>query len=238
MKLYQSVRAELERLEATKTFKQETVIESEQGAVVRAAGKDVVMLASNNYLGLASHPRIKEAAIRGVREYGFGVSSVRFLCGTLTVHRQLEEKIAAFLGTEDTILFSSCYAANEGFFASVINEKLGSGEYRDAIYSDRLNHASIIDGTRLCRAEAVDRKIYDHADVSDLRNKLEDDGGAGYRFGFIATDGVFSMEGDLAPVPALIGRFTCLGRHWRNRPRHARAAWRSRQSRCSQRHVG
>ena len=204
MKLYQSVRAELERLEATKTFKQETVIESEQAAVVRVAGKDVVMLASNNYLGLASHPRIKEAAIRGVREYGFGVSSVRFLCGTLTVHRQLEEKIAAFLGTEDTILFSSCYAANEGFFASVINEKLGSGEYRDAIYSDRLNHASIIDGTRLCRAEAVDRKIYDHADVSDLRNKLEDDRGAGYRFGFIATDGVFSMEGDLAPVPALI----------------------------------
>ncbi len=204
MKLYESVRAELERLEATKTFKQETVIESEQAAVVRVAGKDVVMLASNNYLGLASHPRIKEAAIRGVREYGFGVSSVRFLCGTLTVHRQLEEKIAAFLGTEDTILFSSCYAANEGFFASVINEKLGSGEYRDAIYSDRLNHASIIDGTRLCRAEAVDRKIYDHADVSDLRNKLEDDRGAGYRFGFIATDGVFSMEGDLAPVPALI----------------------------------
>ena len=204
MKLYESVRAELERLEATKTFKQETVIESEQGAVVRAAGKDVVMLASNNYLGLASHPRIKEAAIRGVREYGFGVSSVRFLCGTLTVHRELEEKIATFLGTEDTILFSSCYAANEGFFASVINEKLGSGEYRDAIYSDRLNHASIIDGTRLCRAEAVDRKIYDHADVSDLRNKLEDDRGAGYRFGFIATDGVFSMEGDLAPVPALI----------------------------------
>ncbi len=204
MKLYESVRAELERLEATKTFKQETVIESEQGAVVRVAGKDVVMLASNNYLGLASHPRIKEAAIRGVREYGFGVSSVRFLCGTLTVHRELEEKIATFLGTEDTILFSSCYAANEGFFASVINEKLGSGEYRDAIYSDRLNHASIIDGTRLCRAEAVDRKIYDHADVSDLRNKLEDDRGAGYRFGFIATDGVFSMEGDLAPVPALI----------------------------------
>ncbi len=204
MKLYESVRAELERLQATKTFKQETVIESEQGAVVRAAGKDVVMLASNNYLGLASHPRIKEAAIRGVREYGFGVSSVRFLCGTLTVHRQLEEKIAAFLGTEDTILFSSCYAANEGFFASVINEKLGSGEYRDAIYSDRLNHASIIDGTRLCRAEAVDRKIYEHANVSDLRNKLEADRVAGYRFGFIATDGVFSMEGDLAQVPALI----------------------------------
>src|SRR3954466_1232147 len=117
MTLNDAARSELERLEQTKTFKKETVIESEQGALVRVAGKDVVMLASNNYLGLASHPRIKEAAIRGVREFGFGVSSVRFLCGTLTVHRQLEEKIAQFLATEDTILFSSCFAANEGFFA-------------------------------------------------------------------------------------------------------------------------
>src|SRR5436309_313408 len=156
MKLYASVRSELERLEQTKTLKLETVIESEQGAVVRVAGKDVVMLASNNYLGLASHPRIKAAAIRGVREFGFGVSSVRFLCGTLTVHRQLEDKIASFLGTEDTILFSSCFAANEGFFPSIINEKLGHDQYRDVIYSDRLNHASLIDGTRLCRAEVVD----------------------------------------------------------------------------------
>src|SRR5215813_12543548 len=151
MKFDETIRIELERLEQTKTFKKETVIESEQGPIVRVAGKDAVMLASNNYLGLASHPRIKEAAIRGIREYGFGVSSVRFLCGTLTVHRQLEEKIAQFLGTEDTILFSSCFAANEGFFASIINEKLGADPYRDVIYSDRLNHASIIDGTRLCR---------------------------------------------------------------------------------------
>src|SRR5436309_4974127 len=194
MKLNEAVRSELERLEQTKTFKKETIIESEQGAVVRVAGKEVVMLASNNYLGLASDPRIKEAAIRGIREFGFGVSSVRFLCGTLTVHRQLEEKIAAFLGTEDAILFSSCFSANEGFFASIVNEKLGSDPYRDVIYSDRLNHASIIDGTRLCRAEAVDRKIYEHADVNDLKSKLEADIKAGYRFGFIATDGVFSME--------------------------------------------
>jgi glycine C-acetyltransferase len=204
MKLEESIRAELQRLDQTKTFKKETPIESEQGAVVRVAGKEVVMLASNNYLGLASHPRIKEAAIRGIREFGFGVSSVRFLCGTLTVHRELEEKIAAFLGTEDTILFSSCFAANEGFFAAIINEKLGVDPYRDVIYSDRLNHASIIDGTRLCRSESVDRKIYEHADVDDLRQKLEGDKNAAYRFGFIATDGVFSMEGDLAPVPELI----------------------------------
>src|SRR5262245_12852122 len=184
--LDESIRTELDRLTQTKTFKNETVIESEQGPTVRVAGNDVVMLASNNYLGLASHPRIKEAAIRGVREFGFGVSSVRFLCGTLTVHRQLEEVISDFLGMEDTILFSSCFAANEGFFASIVNEKLGSESYRDVIYSDRLNHASIIDGTRLCRAEVVDRKIYEHADVDDLNGKLESDRNAPYRFGFIA----------------------------------------------------
>ena len=204
MNLNEAVRRELGLLERTKTFKKETVIESEQGAVVRVAGKDAVMLASNNYLGLASDPRIKQAAIRGVRDYGYGVSSVRFLCGTLTVHRQLEEKIAGFLGTEDAVLFSSCFAANEGFFASIINEKMDAESYRDVIYSDRLNHASIIDGTRLCRAEVVDRKIYEHADVNDLQKKLEADRQASYRFGFIATDGVFSMEGDLAPLPALI----------------------------------
>src|SRR5947208_385110 len=202
MTLNDAIRTELDRLDQTKTLKKETIIESEQGPVVRVAGKEVVMLASNNYLGLASHPRIKEAAMRGVREFGFGVSSVRFLCGTLTVHRQLEEKIAGFLGMEDTILFSSCFSANEGFFAAIVNEKLGSGQYRDVIYSDRLNHASIIDGTRLCRAEVVHRKVYEHTDVNDLRRMLEEDGASGYRFGFIATDGVFSMEGDLAPLPA------------------------------------
>ena len=212
MTLNEAVRSELERLEQTKTFKKETVIESEQGAVVRVAGKDVIMLASNNYLGLASHPRIKDAAIRGIREFGFGVSSVRFLCGTLSVHRELEEKISAFLGTEDTILFSSCFSANEGFFASFTNEKLDAGEYRDVIYSDRLNHASIIDGTRLCRPDSVDRKIYEHADVNDLTSKLNADRAAGYRFGFIATDGVFSMEGDVAPLPALVETAKQFGR--------------------------
>src|SRR4030095_6961345 len=105
MSFHQSIQAELERLRQTRTFKIETSIESEQGAVVRVAGKEVVMLASNNYLGLASHPRIQEAAIHGIRKYGFGVSSVRFLCGTLTVHQQLEEQISQFLGMEDTILF-------------------------------------------------------------------------------------------------------------------------------------
>src|SRR5437867_8449333 len=203
MNLNEAVRREIGRLERTKTFKKETVIESEQSAVVRVAGRDAVMLASNNYLGLASHPRIKEAAIRGIREFGYGVSSVRFLCGTLTVHRQLEEKIAEFLGTPDSILYSSCFAANEGFFASIVNEKLGSELYRDVIYSDRLNHASIIDGTRLCRVEFVHRKVYEHSDVADLRRMLEEDGASGYRFGFIATDGVFCMEGVFASLPDL-----------------------------------
>src|SRR6478672_4408483 len=182
MNFDETIRTELERLEQTKTFKKETIIESEQGALVRVAGKDVVMLASNNYLGLASHPRIKEAAIRGVREFGFGVSSVRFLCGTLTVHRRLEEKISAFLGMEDTILFSSCFSANEGFFASIVNESLGAATYRDVIYSDRLNHASIIDGTRLCKADVVDRKVYEHSNINDLRSKLQADANTGYRF--------------------------------------------------------
>jgi glycine C-acetyltransferase len=204
MTLNDAIRQELDRLEQTKTFKKETLIESEQGAVVRVAGRDVIMLASNNYLGLASHPRICEAAMRGLRDYGHGVASVRFLCGTQTIHRQLEEKIAEILGTEDTILYSSCFSANEGFFASIVNEKLGSDLYRDVIYSDRLNHASIIDATRLCRVENVHRKIYEHADVADLRKTLEADRSIDYRFGFIATDGVFSMEGDLAPLPALI----------------------------------
>jgi glycine C-acetyltransferase len=204
MTLHDAIRHELEHLEETKTFKKETLIESEQGAVVRVGGRDVIMLASNNYLGLASHPRIREAAMKGLREYGHGVASVRFLCGTQTIHRQLEEKIAEFLGTEDTILYSSCFSANEGFFASIVNEKLGSEHYRDVIYSDRLNHASIIDATRLCRVENVTRNIYEHADVADLRKALEADRRSDYRFGFIATDGVFSMEGDLAPLPQLV----------------------------------
>ena len=206
MKLHEAITNELTHLEDTKTFKTETLIDSEQGARVRVDGQEVVMLASNNYLGLASHPRITEAAIRGIREYGYGVSSVRFICGTLTIHRRLEEQIAEFLGTEDSILFSSCYAANEGFFASIVNERMGQEPYRDVIYSDRLNHASIIDGTRLCRAEVVHRKIYEHADTANLAQMLDADRGEDtYRFGFIATDGVFSMEGDQAPLGELIG---------------------------------
>lgn len=196
--------AEISRLEESKTFKYETALETAQGGVVKVRGKKVVMLASNNYLGMSNHPGIRKAAIDAIKRYGYGVASVRFLCGTQTIHLQLEKKISKFVGTEDTILFSSCFAANEGFFASLTNEKLGHDQYKDVIYSDRLNHASIIDGQRLCKSETTDKKIYNHADVADLERLLEEDKGKEYRFRIIATDGVFSMEGDLAPLGRLV----------------------------------
>ncbi len=204
MNYTQILTEELNRLQATKTFKKEIPLVSEQSGIVRVDGREVVMLASNNYLGLASHSRIKEAAIRGIKEYGYGVASVRFICGTQTIHKQLEEKISEFIGAEDTILFSSCFAANEGFFASLVNESLGYENYKDVIYSDRLNHASIIDGIRLCKAEVTDKKVYPHGDCKTLEQMLEEDKDKDYRFRIIATDGVFSMEGDMAPLPKLI----------------------------------
>ena len=197
------VTRELGELEAAHTFKQEVPLQGAQDGVVRVGGRAAVMLASNNYLGLSNHPRVRAAAIRGIREYGYGVASVRFICGTQDIHLALEKRIAKFLGTEDAILFSSCWAANEAFFASLTNEKMGRESYRDVIYSDRLNHASIIDGQRLCRAETTDRKIYAHADTADLTRQLEEDAAKDYRLRIIATDGVFSMEGDLAPLDAL-----------------------------------
>ena len=196
---------ELRQLEESNTYKYEVPLQGPQDGVVRVKGKKVVMLASNNYLGLSNHPVVRKAAIRGIKEYGYGVASVRFICGTQDIHFGLEKKISKFLGTEDTILFSSCWAANEAFFASLTNEKMGMETYRDVIYSDRLNHASIIDGQRLCKAETTDRKIYKHADVDDLVRQLEEDKDArttGCRI--IATDGVFSMEGDLAPLDRLV----------------------------------
>ena len=198
------VTRELQQLEDSKTFKHEVPLQSAQDGMVKVQGRNVVMLASNNYLGLSNHPAVKKAAIEGIKEYGYGVASVRFICGTQDIHYKLEKKISRFLGTEDTILFSSCWAANEAFFASLTNEKLGLDTYKDAIYSDRLNHASIIDGQRLCRAETTDRKIYQHADTNDLAWQLEEDKGKGYRFRIIATDGVFSMEGELAPLDELV----------------------------------
>ncbi|MBI2619477.1 MAG: glycine C-acetyltransferase [Ignavibacteriales bacterium] len=196
--------AELARLEESKTFKYETALQTAQAGLVKVGGRKVVMLASNNYLGMSNHPAIKKAAVDGIRKYGYGVASVRFLCGTQTIHVELEKKISKFVGAEDTILFSSCFAANEGFFATITNEKLGFDNYKDVIYSDRLNHASIIDGQRLCRTETTEKKIYNHADVGHLEQLLRGDQNKDYRFRIIATDGVFSMEGDLAPLSDLV----------------------------------
>jgi glycine C-acetyltransferase len=198
------IQKELDQLKESKTFKYEVPLESPMDGVVLVNGKKVVMLASNNYLGLSNHPVVRKAAIRGLKQYGYGVASVRFICGTQDIHLDLEKTISRFLGTEDTVLFSSCWAANEAFFAAITNEKLGFDSYRDVIYSDRLNHASIIDGQRLCRAETTDRRIYQHADVDDLIRILEEDKEKSYRFRIIATDGVFSMEGDLAPLDRLV----------------------------------
>lgn len=198
------IRNELRQLEESKTYKYEVPLQGPQDGVVRVKGKKVVMLASNNYLGLSNHPVVRKAAIKGIQQYGYGVASVRFICGTQDIHLDLEKKISKFLGTEDTILFSSCWAANEAFFAALSNEKLGYETYKDVIYSDRLNHASIIDGQRLCRAETTVRRIYNHNDVDDLVRQLEGDKDTDYRFRIIATDGVFSMEGDLAHLDRLV----------------------------------
>ncbi|MEX0602309.1 MAG: glycine C-acetyltransferase [Bacteroidota bacterium] len=204
MDLHQLLTSELSRIEESNTFKYETALQGAQDGVVKVKGRSVVMLASNNYLGMANHPAVKKAAIEGIRKYGYGLASVRFLCGTQTIHLELEKKISKFLGTEATILFSSAFAANEAFFASLTNEKLGLDTYNDIIYSDRLNHASIIDGQRLCRSETTVKRIYEHADANHLERLLEEDRNTQYRLRIIATDGVFSMEGDLAPLPRLV----------------------------------
>jgi glycine C-acetyltransferase len=175
------------------TLKRELLMKSPQGAVVDVEGfGDVIMLTSNNYLGLADHPAIREAAAKGERDYGYGLASVRFICGTQTIHRELEQRIASFFGTEDTILYGSCWNANEGLFQTVALEQ-------DAIISDELNHASIIDGVRLAKAK---KERYKNRDMSDLRRALEATRQSRNRV--IVTDGVFSMEGSLAPLPEII----------------------------------
>ncbi|HEY9680963.1 MAG TPA: glycine C-acetyltransferase [Oculatellaceae cyanobacterium] len=198
--LYGAIEKELQSARENSTYKVEVPIESQQNGLVKVGGKTCVMLASNNYLGLANHPRIREAALYGLEKYGFGMASVRFLCGTQPIHIELEEAIARFLGTEAAILHSSCYAANEAFFLAVVGNEFGSTNYRDIIYSDQLNHASIIDGIRVARiaAKTTDLKAYKHGDFKQLTDWLAE--GNDYRISIIATDGVFSMEGDYAPL--------------------------------------
>jgi glycine C-acetyltransferase len=178
---------------AAGTLKRELPLKSPQGPVVQIEGRgDVIMLTSNNYLGLADHPAIVEAAEKAERDYGYGLASVRFICGTQTIHRELEQRIAQFFGTEDSILYGSCWNANEGLFQTIAQEQ-------DAIISDELNHASIIDGVRLAKAR---KERYANRDVNDLHAKLHATKDARNRV--VMTDGVFSMEGSLAPLPELV----------------------------------
>ena len=173
-------------------FKAERVIASPQGGhIVLEDGRRAINLCANNYLGLANHPALVEAARQALLDHGYGMASVRFICGTQTVHRRLEERISRFLGTEDTILYSSCFDANTGLFETVLDEQ-------DAVISDSLNHASIIDGVRLCRAR---RLRYANNDMADLELRLQEAADSRYRL--IATDGVFSMDGVIANLPAI-----------------------------------
>ena len=204
--LYSTLERELDQIKEAKTFKYEVPLESEQGGTVTVEHERVVMLASNNYLGLANHPRVKEAAHRGLDEWGYGLASVRFLCGTEPIHLELERRIARFVGCEAAILHSSCFAANEAFFSALLANDFGQSGYQDVIYSDMLNHASIIDGVRLCRqiAKPTVSRLYRSRDLGHLREMLAEDRDKNYRIKIIATDGVFSMEGLLAPLVELV----------------------------------
>ncbi len=202
-KLTQDIEKELENLKAGGKFKVERELSSAQGAEVEINGKKVLMFASNNYLGLANNSEIIKIAKEGIDKYGYGLSSVRFLSGTQTIHRILEKKLAEFLGTEDAILYSTNFMANLGFFATITNEAFGNEQHLDAIYSDELNHASIIDAFKLCKKENVVKRIYPHGDIATLEKFLEEDKDKGYRFKIIVTDGVFSMEGYLANLPKI-----------------------------------
>src|SRR5436309_12471089 len=193
MTLLSTLREELDQMSQAGTLKKELSLKSAQGPVVDVEGYgEVIMLTSNNYLGLADHPAIVEAAEKAERDFGYGLASVRFICGTQTIHRQLEERIAHFFGTEDTILYGSCWNANEGLFQTIALEQ-------DAIISDELNHASIIDGIRLAKAR---KERYKNRDMADLRRALEATRDARNRV--VVTDGVFSMEGSLAPLPEMV----------------------------------
>jgi glycine C-acetyltransferase len=185
----QEIRTELDEIRAAGLFKAERVIVSPQGSSIRVGdGVEVLNLCSNNYLGLADDPRIVEAAKQALDRWGYGLASVRFICGTQGVHKQLEERVSSFLGTEDTILYSSCFDANGGLFETILGEQ-------DAVISDELNHASIIDGIRLSRAR---RLRYRNRDMADLEVQLQASADARRRL--IATDGVFSMDGYVAPL--------------------------------------
>ena len=179
---------ELEEIRQAGLFKEEKIIKTAQSADVDTNQGDMINFCANNYLGLADNQEIEMAVVNGLQKHGFGMASVRFICGTQDIHKELEENLTNWFGTEDTILYTSCFDANAGLFETILGPE-------DAIISDALNHASIIDGIRLCKAQ---RKVYQHADMNDLEEKLKETESA--RFRMIATDGVFSMQGDIAPL--------------------------------------
>ena len=190
--LINRLRQELETIQSEGLYKTERVITSEQGAEITVNGKTVINLCANNYLGLSSHPKVLEAAHQALNHRGYGMSSVRFICGTQDIHKELEQKISRFLGTEDTILYVAAFDANGGVFEPLFGEA-------DAIISDELNHASIIDGVRLCKAQ---RFRYKHNDMADLEAQLK--AAAGARSRIIVTDGSFSMDGTIARLDEIV----------------------------------
>ena len=193
MNIQQLLIEELEAISLDGLYKDERVITTPHGSSIRVMdGEEVLNFCANNYLGLANHPDIVAAAHKALDDHGFGMASVRFICGTQDLHKSLERAIAEFFGTEDAILYSSCFDANGGLFETLLGPE-------DAVISDALNHASIIDGVRLCKAA---RYRYAHADMGELESKLEEASSARVRL--IATDGVFSMDGDIAPLDAIV----------------------------------
>lgn len=190
-KFYNWLESEIHQIRESGLYKREKTITSPQGADVETNDGPAINLCANNYLGFGNHPEIIAAAIEGLKTHGFGMASVRFICGTQDLHKELEARTARFLGTDDTILYSSCFDANGGLFEVLMGSE-------DCIISDALNHASIIDGIRLSKAQ---RKVYKHADMADLEAQLAEASDA--RFRLIATDGAFSMHGDLAPLPEI-----------------------------------
>jgi glycine C-acetyltransferase len=188
MNFLRHLEAQLKEIEASGLYKKERLIQGPQGSHIQVGGREVLNFCANNYLGLSSHPDLIQAAHIGLDEFGYGLSSVRFICGTQTIHRELEQSIARFLGLDDSILFSSCFDANGGVFEALLGAE-------DAIISDELNHASIIDGVRLCKAA---RYRYKHRDMADLEARLQE--ANSQRFRLIVTDGSFSMDGTIAPL--------------------------------------
>ncbi|MGP4059905.1 glycine C-acetyltransferase [Halobacillus sp. H74] len=192
MKGFEYLQKELDEMQEEGTFRKLIPLESAQGSKVKIKGKEVIQLSSNNYLGLTSHPRMKEAADRANEQYGVGTGSVRTIAGTLKMHEDFEEKLAKFKHTEAALVFQSGFTTNQGVLSSILGKE-------DVVISDELNHASIIDGIRLTKA---DRKIYKHVDMESLEEALQQS--ADYRTRLVVTDGVFSMDGNIAPLPEIV----------------------------------